>query len=131
MFHAPREAASKLSPGHAAVRSVAHACGRFFEVSGRTFVQDGAVVEMAGHSEMSQRVTLAEEFYTVVGLTGDTRPLFVSDDAALYDIQLEADQDVVDRVRGFYGVTLEVPRDFRRPLWQVLDDLQRLRRDQN
>lgn len=80
---------------------------------------------------MSQRASLADEFYRVVGLTGEFRPLFVSDEAALYDIQLEADRDIVDRVKGFYGVTLQVPQDFQRPFWQVLDDLQRLRRDQN
>ena len=70
------------------------------------------MIDVAGDREMSQRVRFADEFYDVVGLTDETRPLFVSDQAGLCDIQLEADHDVVDRVKGFYGVTLQVPGTF-------------------
>ena len=84
--------------------------------------------EIADDGEMSRRALLADEFYDAIGLVeGETRPFFVSDEASLYDIHAEDDGDVVRRVRDHYGVTLQVPEDLRRPFWQVLDDLQRLR----
>jgi hypothetical protein len=77
---------------------------------------------------MSQLRALADEFYDAVGLVeGESRPAFVSDEASLYDIQVEDDARVVQLVESHYGVTLRVPDDLRRPFWQLLDDLQRLR----
>ena len=89
---------------------------------------DGAVVTLADDHEMSQRRALADEFYDALGLVeGESRPDFVSDEASLYDIQMEDDARVVQLVESHYGVTLRVPDDLRRPFWQLLDELQRLR----
>jgi hypothetical protein len=87
-------------------------------------VENGSVVDFADDEQMLLRQALAEEFYDALGLVADeTRPFFVSDEAALYDIQMEADDYVVLAVQHHYGVTLRVPDDFKRPLWQLLDDL--------
>jgi hypothetical protein len=86
------------------------------------------VTDIAGDEQMARRQDLAEEFYDALRLVqGEDRPVFVSDEAALYDIQFEPDDVVVLRVQEVYGFTLRVPADFRRPFWQLLDELQRLR----
>jgi hypothetical protein len=82
------------------------------------------VIEIADDSEMRKRALLADEFYEAIGLLEDeTWPFFVSDEAALYDFQMEPDDEVVRLVKGHYGVTIRSPEDFRRPFWQLLDDL--------
>ncbi|MCA0331658.1 MAG: hypothetical protein LCI03_17390 [Actinobacteria bacterium] len=84
------------------------------------------MMELADDHEMTKRRQMADEFYGAVLADAD-RPWFVSDEASLYDIQAEDDDELVRRVRAAYGVTLRMPDDLRRPFWQLLDELQRLR----
>lgn len=87
-------------------------------------VGNGGVIDFADDEQMSQRQALADEFYDALGLIDDeNRPFFVSDEAALYDVQMEDDDFVVAAVQRHYGITLRLPEDFKRPLWELLDDL--------
>jgi hypothetical protein len=81
-------------------------------------------MEYADDSEMQRRAATADEFYRVIGLVeGEDWPFFVSDEATIYDIWVGTDEGhVVERAKARYGVTLR-SEDFRRPLWQLLDDL--------
>lgn len=65
-----------------------------------------SMVERADDIEMKKRGSQAERFYMAIGLADDLRPFFVSDEAALYDIQAEDDNWVIGRVREHYGVVL-------------------------
>jgi hypothetical protein len=85
------------------------------------------MLELADDPEMAQRAESAREFFTAIGLEEGLRPVLVSDEAALYDIQPEDDDLVIRRVAEHYGATITVPDDFRRPFWQLLDDRQRRR----
>ena len=86
------------------------------------------MIDFADDAQMLRRQDLADEFYDALGLIDDeNRPFFVSDQAALYDIQMEDDEFVVGAVQRHYGFTLRVPEDFKRPFWQLLDDLRKSR----
>lgn len=82
-----------------------------------------SMVERADDIEMKKRGSQAERFYMAIGLADDLRPFFVSDEAALYDIQAEDDNWVIGRVREHYGVVLTT-EDFRLPFWVLLDRLE-------
>jgi hypothetical protein len=91
-------------------------------------VENGGVIDFADDEQMSRRQALADEFYDALGLIDDeNRPFFVSDEAALYDVQMEDDDFVVVAVQRHYGITLRVPEDFKRPFWELLDDLRERR----
>jgi len=45
----------------------------------------------------------------------------------LYDVQMEDDDFFVVAVQQHYGITLRVPEDFKRPFWELLDDLRERR----
>jgi hypothetical protein len=81
--------------------------------------------EFANDSETERRRASATEFYVAIGLDDDYRPDFVSDEASLYDFQMEDDDVVIRRVALHDGVTINSPEDFRRPFWQLLDDIGR------
>lgn len=86
------------------------------------------MIDFADDEQMSRRQALADEFYDALGLIDDeNRPFFVSDEAALYDVQMEDDDFVVVAVERHYGITLRVPEDFKRPFWQLLDHLRERR----
>lgn len=74
------------------------------------------MVELADDAEMAMRKPQAERFFAAIGISEEYRPVFVSDEAALYDIQLEDDALVINRVRKHYGVTITTD-DFRVPFW--------------
>jgi hypothetical protein len=89
-------------------------------------VQDARLDEMVEYSDdskMKVRAEMAEEFYAAIGLDHDLRPWFVSDEASLYDVQLNDDADIVEAVKRHYGVELTIPDDFRAPFWRLLDRL--------
>lgn len=90
------------------------------------------MVEFAEDAEMSRRQASADEFQRVIGcVEGESWSYFTSDEATIYGVWFDDDpDDVVRRVRSHYGYSL-TPEDFRRPLWQVLDDLERSRADFN
>ena len=86
------------------------------------------MIDFADDEQMSRRQAMADEFYDALGLIdGENRPFFVSDEAALYDLQMEDDDFVVVAVQRHYGITLRVPEDFKRPFWELLDDLRERR----
>jgi hypothetical protein len=89
---------------------------------------DCPVVEFADDTEMSRRAAAADEFQRVMGcVEGESWSYFISDEATIYDVWFDDDVDeVTRRVRSHYGYSLK-REDFRRPLWRVLDDLERSR----
>jgi hypothetical protein len=53
----------------------------------------------------------------------DEFPYFVSDAATVYDVCSLLDSEIVARLVGSYGITLE-PADLRLPIWQLVDRLE-------
>jgi hypothetical protein len=85
-------------------------------------------VEFASDAEMSRREAAATEFFRVVfGPAGpdysDYRLAFVSDEAALWDVNgCATEEEVIERVLDHYGVPITTA-DFSLPFWQLLDRL--------
>ena len=85
--------------------------------------------ESAGAVEMARRRPQAEEFFRAV-LDPEKQPRLVSDEATVRDLTSANDNDLIKRCLGHYGVLLE-PKDFKIPLWRLLDDLEKHRRRSN
>lgn len=68
---------------------------------------------------MGKRQHAAQEFFTAV-FEPDEQPLFVSDEATLYDIDMGDEDELQQRIKQHYG--LSVTREqLATPLWQLLD----------
>lgn len=50
----------------------------------------------------------------------DEMPIFVSDEACLYDLSLEEEPVLQDRIQRAFGVTITLEQ-FRWPMWKLLD----------
>jgi hypothetical protein len=60
---------------------------------------------------------LAEEFYR--SILFDEEPLFVSDEATLFDVWSGDIAEILDRCSAHYGVPLTLT-DARQPLWKLI-----------
>ncbi len=86
------------------------------------------VIQFAGDENMRRIAPLAEEFFA--NILYDEEPLFVSDEATIWDCSLGPDTDKLrERCRNFYGVDLH-PHDFKRSLWSLIEHLDRSRTKQ-
>jgi hypothetical protein len=67
--------------------------------------------------EMQKIALLAEDFYK--SILFDEEPLFVSDEATLFDVWSGDMEEILERCSAYYGtpVTLE---DAKLPLWKLL-----------
>jgi hypothetical protein len=81
--------------------------------------------DTASAIEIEKRSAQAKEFLDAV-LDPEERPQLVSDEATLLDISSDDEAELSARCRQHYGVGLE-PSDFRLPLWQLLDRLEKVR----
>ena len=68
---------------------------------------------------MNQRSAEAAEFYKWV-IDPEERPLFVSDEASVFDLCTLTASDLVQRIGKHYGVSMSGD-ELRLPLWQLLD----------
>jgi hypothetical protein len=67
---------------------------------------------------MQKVAALAEEFYLRV-LRDDEEPLFVSDEATLFDVWSGDMDEVLNRCKDRYGVPVSL-EDARQPFWKLL-----------
>ena len=83
------------------------------------------MLPFASDENMLRIAPLAEEFF--VNVLYDEEPLFVSDEATVWDVSLGPDVDELRRrCLEFYGVDLR-PHDFKRSLWSLIEHLDRSR----
>ena len=75
------------------------------------------MIEFSSDAEMQKIPQLARDFFENV--LYDEDPLFVSDEAKIWDVSTSTGEDLLDRCSKYYGkpVTLE---DFKLPLWRLL-----------
>jgi hypothetical protein len=76
------------------------------------------LAEFSSNTEMQNVAALAEEFYLSV-LRDDEKPLFVSDEATLFDVWSGDMNEVLNRCSQFYGVPVSL-EDARQPFWKLL-----------
>jgi hypothetical protein len=79
---------------------------------------EGTLADFSSNTEMQKVAALAEEFYLRV-LRDDEEPLFVSDEATLFDVWSGDMNEVLNRCTQRYGVPLSL-EDARQPFWKLL-----------
>lgn len=67
--------------------------------------------------EMQKIVRLAEDFYK--SILFDEEPLFVSDEATLFDVWSGDMEEILERCSAHYGTPLTL-EDAKLPLWKLL-----------
>ena len=60
---------------------------------------------------------VAEMFQNVLY---DEEPLFVSDEAKLWAVSMSDPNDVLERFRKYYGISLSLEETQKLPLWKLL-----------
>jgi hypothetical protein len=56
----------------------------------------------------------------------DEEPLFISDEANIFDVSMASPQELAKRCAEYYKTSVTVA-DLRKPLWQLLPELERQR----
>ena len=87
------------------------------------------MLEFSPNTEMSQVKVLADELFEHV--LHDEEPIFVSDEATLWDVSMSDVDEVLGRVRKYYGVSLSLEETQQFPLWNLLRLLDERRRAAN
>lgn len=85
------------------------------------------MLEFAPNTEISRVSTLAHEFFEQI--LYDEEPLFVSDEATLWSIATASVDEVLERCRNYYGVTLSFEETQELPLWKLLRVLDKRRKN--
>jgi IS1 family transposase len=80
---------------------------------------------IASTIEMDKRKEKAQEFYDAI-LDSYEHPWLVTDEASLYDITLDEDDDLIERIYKFYGYKIESSQ-LSMPFWKLLDLLENKR----
>jgi hypothetical protein len=81
-------------------------------------VEEETLAKFSPNTEMQKVAALAEEFYLAV-LRDDEEPLFVSDEATLFDVWSGDMNEVLSRCKDRYGVPVSL-EDARQPFWKLL-----------
>jgi hypothetical protein len=76
------------------------------------------MLEFSPNTEMSRVSGLAKELFEHV--LYDEEPIFVSDEAKLWDVSMSAADVILERCRTFYGVPLSLEETQQLPLWKLL-----------
>jgi len=87
------------------------------------------MAEFSSNERMLEISELAEELFQHV--LYDEEPLFVSDEATIWDVSMAGPEEVIRRCSDYYGVPVSM-EDLKQPLWKLLPQLDAARkRDQN
>lgn len=83
-------------------------------------------MEFSSDVEMQKVSREAREFFDKV--LSDEKPLFVSDEATIWDVSISTAGDLLERCSKYYGKSLSV-EDLKQPLWKLLRQLNEGRRE--
>ena len=74
--------------------------------------------EFSPNTEISRVIGLTDELFEHV--LYDEEPLFVSDEATLWDVSTAGVDEVLERLRKYYGVPVTLEETQQLPLWKLL-----------
>jgi hypothetical protein len=74
-------------------------------------------LHLASHVEMRKHPEAVKEFCEHILL--DYEPLFVSDDAKIWDVTLSPPEELIQRCIDHYGIMLTI-EDLDQPLWELI-----------
>ena len=83
----------------------------------------GRKITLADETEIEKRREELEVFISSV-IDPEEAPYFVSDEASVYDITLEDDEEVLKKIKRKYGLSLNHCW-LKKPIWQLLDHLKK------
>jgi hypothetical protein len=83
-------------------------------------------MEFSSDTKMQEIEELAQEFFEHV--ISDEEPIFVSDEATIWDVSMAAPEDLVKACSEYYGVPVSM-EDLKRPLWELIPLLDQRRRE--
>jgi hypothetical protein len=75
-------------------------------------------LEFAPDTQIRKVSRLVTELFQKV--LKDEEPLFVSDEATLWSVSMSDPNDVLERFRKYYGVSVSFEETHQQPLWKLL-----------
>ena len=77
-------------------------------------------MEFSSDVEMGKIPEFARELFEHV--LYDEEPLFVSDEATIWDVSMAAPEEITKRCSEYYGIPVSID-DLKQPLWKLLPQL--------
>jgi hypothetical protein len=77
-------------------------------------------MEFSSDTEIQKIPDLKREFFKHV--LYDEEPVFVSDEATIWDVSMASAEDLLERCSKYYGIPLKMD-DLNQPLWKLLRQL--------
>ena len=77
-------------------------------------------MEFSSDQEIRKIPDLVDEFFKHV--LYDEEPLFVSDEAKIWDVSMATPEELMRRCSEYYGISVSL-EDFKQPLWKLLPQL--------
>lgn len=77
-------------------------------------------MEFSSDAEMQIIEDLKREFFEHI--LYDEEPVFVSDEATIWDVSMSSADDLIDRCSKYYGTPVRID-DLHQPLWKLLRQL--------
>lgn len=84
-------------------------------------------MEFSSDREMRKIPQLAQEFFEHV-LSREYEPLFVSDEAKIWDVSMAAPEELIRRCSDYYGASVRL-EDLEQPLFKLLPQLDKVRKN--
>ena len=78
------------------------------------------MIPFSSDSEMQKVSELTQEFLEHV--LHDEEPLFISDEATIWDVSTSTGEELTKRISDYYGKTLS-EFDLKQPLWKLIRQL--------
>ena len=78
------------------------------------------MIPFSSDSEMQKIPELTQEFLEHV--LYDEEPLFISDEATIWDVSMTTGEELIARISGYYKKPVSVA-DLAQPLWKLIHQL--------
>lgn len=82
-------------------------------------------MEFSSDKEIRKIPGLLDEFLQHVAY--DYEPLFIGDEATIWDVSMESAEEMLRRCSEYYGTSVSL-EDLKQPLWKLLPQLDERRR---
>src|SRR3569623_1258752 len=80
-------------------------------------------IRFGDQAKIAERQAAFKRFITKY-FTPPEGPIFVADEANMFDISSDTTEEILAKIKKIYGLELTV-NDLRRPIWHLLDLLER------
>lgn len=85
-------------------------------------------MEFSSDSEIQQLEDLVQELFKHV--LYDDEPIFISDEATIWDVSMSSPEELLSRFSSYYGITVS-REDLNLPLWKLLREISSKRKSKD